>query len=123
MSENAAFEPMYAPSGGSTQGSFLPSTTVAATTASATASTRFNGGSGGTTKRQVQIANQTNGWAFVNFGNLDLGAVTAATVANSFPVAPGSVVITVPYDVNGASVILASGATAGNVTFTRGDGF
>jgi hypothetical protein len=72
---------------------------------------------------QIQIANTTNGWAYVNFGNLAIGAVTAATVATGYPVAPGAVVVvTVGGDVNGASVILASGATAGSVIFTRGEG-
>jgi hypothetical protein len=120
--ETWAFKPLYGPSTGIVQGSLLSSTTVAAST-SAAASTRFQGGPSGGSICQIQIANQTNGWAFVNFGNLDIGAVTAATVASGYPVAPGGVVVvSVGDDVNGASVILASGSTSGNVTFTRGVG-
>ena len=119
--ETRAFAPLYAPGAGVIQGTLLPSTTVAAST-SAAASTQFSG-SNNNGMVQIQIANQTNGWAFVNFGNLQIAAVTAATVATGYPVAPGAVVVvSVAGDVNGASVILAAGATAGSVTFTRGEG-
>jgi len=44
-------------------------------------------------------------------------------VASGYPVAPGAVVVvSVDSEVSGASVILAAGATAGNVIFTRGEG-
>jgi threonine/homoserine/homoserine lactone efflux protein len=57
----------------------------------------------------------------VNFGQL--GAVVAATVAASYPVGPGAVVVvSVSAEVNAASVIIAAGATSGSVTFTRGNG-
>jgi hypothetical protein len=69
----------------------------------------------------MQIANQTAAWAYVNFGIA--GAVTAATVAASYPVAPGGVVVlTIADEVTGATVILAAGATSASVTFTRGSG-
>lgn len=119
--ETRAFAPLYAPGAGTAQGGLLTSTTVAAST-SAAASTQFSG-SNTNAMVQIQIANTTNGWAYVNFGNLQISAVTAATVAAGYPVAPGAVVVvTVGGDVNGASVILAAGSTSGSVIFTRGEG-
>lgn len=117
-----ALKPLYGPSSGSAQGSLYPSVTVIGA-ATATPSTRLPGAANsGTT--QIQIANITNQWAYVNFGNLDIGTVTAATVAASYPVAPGTVVVvTVGDDVNGASVILGGApGTATSVIFTRGSG-
>lgn len=118
--ETRAFEPLYGPTTGLTAGTLLPSTTIAASVAAATNAAPFSG----TTQNQfvqLQIANQTTAWAFVNFGIV--GAVVAATVAASYPVAPGAVVIvTVASEVTAASVILAAGGTAGPVTFTRGKG-
>lgn len=119
MSEAIAFGPQYSPSTGTTQGSLLPSTTVSAT-ASAVASTRFSG-TNWSGKRQLQVSNTSTVFAYINFGNIDKGAVTAATVAASWPVAPGTVIVTVDSEINAASVILASGT--GTVVFTRGDGF
>lgn len=118
MSEVRAFEPMYAPTGpGSGQGTLQPSITLSAT-ASSTATAVFPG-TQTNYKQQVQIANQATVWAFVNFGVF--GNIAAATVAVSYPVAPGAVVVvTVDKEVTGATVILASGT--GNVTFTRGEG-
>lgn len=116
--ELRAFEPMYGPVAGTNQSSLQPSTTLAATAAAAP-TTQFSGQLDGNTQLQIQIANQSSAWAFVNFGRF--GAVTAATVAASYPVAPGAVVVvTVAAEVSGASVILATGN--GNVTFTRGSG-
>jgi glucose/arabinose dehydrogenase len=124
MSEVRAFEPMYSPTGPSggtgvatPQGTLQPSVTLAATAASS-ASAVFPG-SIPSYKQQIQIANQATVWAFVNFGVF--GNIAAATVAASYPVAPGAVVVvTVDKEVSGATVILASGT--GNVTFTRGEG-
>jgi len=49
--------------------------------------------------------------------------ITAATVAASYPVAPGAVVVvTLDSEVAAVSCILAAGGTAGNVTFTLGNG-
>jgi hypothetical protein len=104
------------------QGSLIASVTVMPTT-SAVASTKFPGMSPNCLP-QIRIANTTTAWAYVNFGNLDIAAVTAATVAASLPVAPGSVaVVSVAGDVNGASVILDAASTGGTtVIFTRGEG-
>ncbi len=129
MNEQRSFYPLYLKStetavqgGPSTQvaGTLAPSVTVAGT-AAAVPSTVFPG----TTDNnyvQIQIANTSAQWAYVNFGVLLGGlTVTAATVASGYPVAPGSVVVvSVDKEVNAASVILASGT--GNVIFTRGEG-
>jgi hypothetical protein len=73
-------------------------------------------------KQQIEISNTTSAWAFVNFGIF--GAVTAATVAAGFPVAPGvSRTVTVDKEVTGASVILgAAPATLTAIIFSRGEG-
>lgn len=118
--ETGAFAPLYTKSNPPAQGGLLASVSVTASVAAA-ASTAFLGNP---QSRQVQIANTTNQWAYVNFGNLVVGAVTAATVAASYPVAPGAViVVSLDIDVNSASVILG-GAPTGSalVTFTRGEG-
>ena len=119
MIDTQAFAPFYriANVAASQKGTFVDSVTVAATAGGANASTGLLGpASGGS---QLQIANTTLSWAYVNVGRL--GDLTAATVAASYPVAPGTVVVvTVDQEVSGASVILASGA--GNVIFTRGNG-
>jgi hypothetical protein len=119
--ETRAFAPLYGPSAAAgttgTKGSFLTSTTVAGSGTAAT-STQFSGSGSG--RYQLQIANTSAVWAYVNVGNLGLG-LTAATVAASYPVAPGGVVvISVDAEVNAASVILAS--STGNVVFTVGEG-
>lgn len=120
MQDTAAFAPIYRPSAGTGTGGLVASVTVAATTSNV-ASTQFPGSWDGNTLQQIQIANLTNGWAFVNFGQV--GIVAAATVAAGYPVAPGGVVVvTVPGEVNGATVILAATTTAGSVIFTRGGG-
>jgi hypothetical protein len=123
MSEVRAFAPLYTPNQGNAVGTLAPSTTVAATNASATPSTAFSGNSQSANyQQQIQIANTTTAWAYVNFGVLSASqAVTAATVATGYPVAPGAVVVvTVDKEVNAASVILATGT--GNVVFSRGEG-
>lgn len=124
MSEVRAFEPLYSPTGPSggtgvatPQGTLQPSVTLAATAASS--ATAVFPGSVTNYKQQIQIANQASVWAFVNFGAF--GNIAAATVAGSYPVAPGAVVVvTVDKEVTGATVILATGT--GSVTFTRGEG-
>lgn len=116
--ETRAFAPLYSPSSGQGAGGLQASVTVAAVATGATASTVFPGIQNNS-MCQIQIANTASAWAYVNFGVL--GAVTAATVASSYPVAPGSVVVvSVNSEVTGASVILASGS--GSVIFTRGEG-
>src|SRR5277367_1929510 len=118
MAQTWAFNPLYKKSalgGIAPFGTLIASVTVAATTAAAA------GVLPNSSTNQVQIANQTSAWAYVNFGVS--GNVTAATVASSYPVAPGGVVVvTVDDEVNGVSVILAAGGTAGSVTFTCGNG-
>jgi hypothetical protein len=119
--ETRRFYPLYAPSAGSAPGQLLPSTTIAATVAAAANTIPFAGVVSGNSMVQIQISNQTTAWAFVNFGVV--GSIVAATQAAGYPVAPGvSVIVSVAAEVNGASVILATGGTAGNVTFTRGEG-
>ncbi len=118
MAQTWAFNPLYkrtAQGGVAPFGTLIASVTVAAST-SATAGVLPN-----TSTNQIQIANQTTAWAYVNFGLA--GNVTAATAASSYPVAPGAVVVvTVDDEVNGCSVILAAGGTSGSVTFTAGNG-
>lgn len=115
--ETRAFAPLYSPSAGPGAGNLQGSVTVAATT-SAVASTVFPGTQTNGVC-QIQIANTTANWAYVNFGML--GSLSAATVAAGYPVAPGAVVVvSVNSEVTAASVIL--GAGSGNVIFTRGEG-
>lgn len=120
--ETRAFFPLYSKlpaANGAAQGSLLPSTTVAATDAAGN-SGKFSG-TEDNGSRQIQIANLSTSWAYVNFGVF--GNMVAATVAASYPVAPGSVVVvTVDAEVTGASVILGTAAATGNVIFTRGEG-
>jgi hypothetical protein len=122
MNEQSAFFTMYGPSTGTNQGGNFESTTVTATNASATASVQFSGNADSNSFFQIQIANKTTAWAHVEFGRF--GNVELATVADSYPVAPGSVVIvSVSAEVSGASVILdAAPGTATAVIFTRGVG-
>lgn len=100
-----------------------PSTTVTASTTAA-ASAQFAGNNDNNGYCQIQIANKTSAWAHVNFGDLTVAAVTAATVAAGYPVAPGGVVIvTLPPSMNAASVILdAAPSGSAAVVFTRGIG-
>lgn len=123
--ETRAFQPLYTPSaaapGGLTiAGTLAPSTTIGASTVATTNAAPFSGMTNNQIV-QIQIANQTSAWVFVNFGVW--GQVQNATVAGSYPVAPGAVVVvSVANEVTGASVIQPAGSTAGNVTFTRGEG-
>lgn len=121
MNDTRAFFPLYLRSSQNpnVNGSLAPSTTVAATDAGVL-STAFYGVTDNNFV-QIQIANTTTSWAYVNFGVF--GAVTAATVATGYPVAPGSVVVvSVDPEVSGASVILGTAAATGSVIFTRGEG-
>lgn len=119
-----AFDPLDA---GPTVG-LLASVTIAATT-SASAMTLLPGSTGitGSTAqqnilfyKQIQVANQTAGWIFINLGTL---SAAVATVAAGYPIAPGSVVIVTCGGLQQyVSVICAAGSAGGNVTFTRGQG-
>lgn len=126
MQDTQSFAPAYRKatvvSGTATAGTLLASVTVTGSEASATASAQIPSGNPND-NTQIQIANTTNQWAYVNFGVLRL-TVTAATVANSYPVAPGAVVVvTVNPEVDAASVILgAAPGTNTAVIFTRGAG-
>lgn len=122
MNDTRSFFPMYLRSTPAAAGSLATSTTVAGVD-TATASTKFVG-TDNNNYCQIQIANvSTSGtsWAYVNFGVF--GNVTAATVAASYPVAPGSVVVvSVDKEVSGASVIMGTAAATANIVFTRGEG-
>lgn len=114
--ETRAFSPLYLRTAAAYAGTLLASITVAATTSAVPSAQIPVAGSG---VCQIQISNTTASWCYVNFGVF--GSVTAATVASSYPVAPGAVVVvSVDNEVNAASVILATGT--GNVIFTRGEG-
>lgn len=120
MNETRAFGPAYKASASGQQGTLLPSTTLAATDASQ-ATAQFAGNKDNNGIVQIQIANLSTSWAYVNFGAF--GNVAAATVAASYPVPPASVVVvSVHPEVSGATVILGTAAATGNVIFTRGSG-
>lgn len=122
MNEQRSFFPLYQQSVQNPTaqvGQLLPSVTVAAVD-TATASARFSG-SDKNNYVQIQIANLSASWAYVSFGVF--GAVSTATVATGYPVAPNAVqIVSVDEEVNGASVILGTAAATGNVIFTRGEG-
>lgn len=119
MYDTKPFSPLYGPNSGAAAGSFLPSVTIAATTAAASAALPGNV-TGNSDLNQIQIANTTTGWAYVNVGR-NTTEIVAATVASSYPVAPGAIkVITVNSEVAAVSVILGTGT--GGVIFTRGAG-
>ena len=119
MQDTQAFAPLYRPSAPSFTGTLVTSVTLASTDA-AQATGRFPGVNAND-KCQIQIANLSTSWAYVNFGVF--GNITAATVATSYPVAPGAmVIVSLHPEVTGASVILGTGSATGNVIFTRGAG-
>jgi len=126
MQDTQSFAPVYRRTvvnagSANTAGTLQTSVTVTASSSSATASGVI-AGANPNGNNQIQIANKTTAWAHVNFGVL--GAITAATVAAGYPVAPGAVVVvTVDPEVDGASVILDAASTgSSNVIFTRGAG-
>jgi hypothetical protein len=116
----------FAPVDGGVTG-FVNSVTLAATTSAQSITLPGSTGTASSPTaaqpvfyKQIQIANQTASWIYVNIGP---GAVAAATVAAGYPVAPGAVVVVT---INGlsyiASCICAAGSSGGSVTFTRGQG-
>jgi hypothetical protein len=113
------FAPLYEVNSGSGPGTLIASVTISASGTAASAA--LPGNTGGLNNfNQVQIANTTTAWAYVNFGR-STTEIPAATVAASYPVAPGGVVVvTVTDEVCAASVIL--GSSTGSVIFTRGAG-
>jgi hypothetical protein len=93
---------------------------VAATTATSTAQTLPGNPQGDGANNVIAIENVTNGWAFCNFGDSGVGA---ATLSNGVGVPPGAVrLVSVRPDTTSVTVILNTGATAGNVRFLRGAG-
>jgi hypothetical protein len=112
------FAPLYAPNAGGGAGALITSLTITASTTSASGA--LPGNTQTNDYNQIQIANTTTGWAYVNFAR-STGEIAAATVAAGYPVAPGGVVVvTVSSEVAAASVIL--GTSSGTVIFTRGAG-
>lgn len=119
MYDMRPFAPLYGPNAGAGAGSLVASVTISGATTAASAALPGNS-SGNSDINQIQIANTTAAWAYVNFGR-NTTEIPAATVASSYPVAPGAVVVvTVNSEVAAASVILGSGT--GSVIFTRGAG-
>lgn len=122
MYDDAPFAPEYGPNAGTAAGSFASSVTISGTTSAQSAALPGNQ-TGGNGFNQLQIANTTTAWAYVNVGR-NTGEIVAATVASSDPIAPGVArTITVNSEVAAVSVIL--GATPGAntaVIFTRGRG-
>ena len=122
MYDTQAFAPLYAPNAGSVAGGLTASVTITGSNAAA-ASASLPGKPMQNGLCQMQIANKTSAWAHVNFGQ-STANIPAATVAASYPVAPGAVVIvSVNSEVAAASVILdAAPGSATAVIFTRGAG-
>lgn len=114
------FAPLYAPNAGNGAGSLTTSLTLnVLSTGAVSGSIPGNPG----TANQIQIANTTTAWAYINFSRTT-GEIAAATVAAGYPVAPGGVVVvTVPSEVDAVSAILGAVSTGGTtVVITRGAG-
>jgi hypothetical protein len=93
---------------------------VAASTTTSAATALPGNPSGDGADSAICIENTTNGWAFCNFGDANVGA---ATLSNGVGVPPGSFrIVTVRADTTDVTVILNTGATSGNVRFLRGNG-
>jgi hypothetical protein len=122
MYDTQPFTPLYGPNSGTVAGSFLSSLTLTGSN-SAAASGALPGPASGSDLNQIQIANTTTAWAYVNVGR-NTTEIVAATVAASFPVAPGVCrTITVNSEVAAVSVILGTApGTNTAVIFTRGTG-
>jgi hypothetical protein len=122
MYDTKPFQPLYGPNAGSAAGSFLSSLTITGSN-SVAASAALPGPASGSDLNQIQIANTTTAWAYVNVGR-NTTEIVAATVAASFPVAPGvSRTITVNSEVAAVSVIMGTApGTNTAVIFTRGTG-
>src|SRR5262245_28029180 len=85
------------------QGLFLPGVIVTAVAASAVASTKLPGGTGGNNQAQFYVANKTGGWVHVNFGSLTGGVRAAALTDPGIPTNT-VMVFTVNPECDGASV-------------------
>ncbi len=117
--ETRAFAPLYGPVGaGSGVSSLIPSVTVAVSGTAASAA--LPGTISTNAYCQLQIANTSSAWGYVNFSGGGTANIPAATIAASLPIAPSSIiVISVSSDVNAVSAISAG---TGNIIFTRGEG-
>lgn len=114
-----AFQPLWGNTGIGGIEQAVPLIVAASTTV--TAATLLPGNPQGDGQNDsICIENTTNGWAFCNFGD---ASVPNATLNNGIGVPPGSFrIICVRPDTAYVSVILNTGATAGNVRFLRGNG-
>jgi hypothetical protein len=123
MYDQRPFGPLYGPNAGSAAGSFLASLTVTGSNSAAASGALPGSTTGNSDLNQIQIANTTTAWAYVNVGR-NTTEIVAATVAASFPVAPGVCrTITVNSEVAAVSVILGTApGTNTAVIFTRGTG-
>lgn len=113
------FAPLFGDTGPTGIELTAPTVVAASTTTSAaTLLPGLSGGDGG--NPVIRIENPTNGWAFCNFGDSNVGA---ATLSNGVGVPPGAFAhVTVQPSTAYVTVILNTGATAGNVRFLRGNG-
>jgi len=120
MNDISAFAPLYTPTVPGVSAGTLRASAFMGTSDAAQASPRFPG-SDPNNFTQIQIANISTSWAWVNFGVF--GAVTPAQAGVGYPVAPGAVVVvSVHPEVSGASAVLQTAAATGNMAFTRGEG-
>lgn len=111
-----AFQPLFGFTGPGGAEQASPVVVAASTTTSS--ATLLPPGDGA--QPSICIENITNGWAFCNFGDANVGA---ATLSNGVGVPPNSFrIISVRPDTDHVTVILNTGATAGNVRFVRGNG-
>lgn len=114
-----AFQPLFGNTGIGGNEQTAP-TVVAASTATSAATLLPGNSQGDGGNPVIAIENTTNGWAFCNFGDANVGA---ATLNNGVGVPPGIVrLVTVMPSTNFVTVILNTGATAGAVRFLRGNG-
>lgn len=123
MYDQRPFQPLYGPNSGGGAGSLIASTTVTGSNTAAASGVLPGNTTGNSDLNQIQIANTTTSWAYVNFSRNTTEEV-AATVAASFPVAPGVTrTVTVNSEVAAVSVILGTApGTNTAVIFTRGAG-
>jgi hypothetical protein len=123
MYDQRPFAPLYGPNAGTAAGSFLASITVTGSNSAAASAALPGSVTGNSDLNQIQIANTTTSWAYVNMGR-NTTEIVAATVAASFPVAPGVTrTLTVNSEVAAVSVILGTApGTNTAVIFTRGTG-
>jgi hypothetical protein len=114
-----AYTPLFSNTGAGGIEEIAP-TVIAATTAASPATLLPGNPLGDPANCDICIENTTNGWAFCNFGDVN---VPAATLSNGIGVPPGGFrIIRVAPTAAYVSVILNTAATAGPVRFQRGAG-